>query len=384
MPAESRKRRPLAIGLLVLATTALTLVAAEVLLRLVPPSEPKVLGELSYSLADGTPVKNLKEALERGAIVEVPPPLPRPRYTWAPSQRFFLNYSDQAVLQHDWLDAQGRVPVRINASGLRERDEIQPEKPAGQRRVVCVGDSFTFGWGIPEERGWVRLLEEELRRSGQDIRTVNCGAVGTVCIDEYVAGLRHRFAKFQPDVVVLTICLNDLVPSSGLSLVVPVQPTGSRLLDLVLGVVGRGPLDLDPARDWVQELLDLPPAEAAAAGITDHDRPAEAMWSTGVPQQSLREAKAWCDSRKVPFLVVLWPFLQGLGPGRHYPFQKLHDLVAAECKAAGIPFADVLPALRDTPHEKLWVTPRDMHANPLAQQLALPVIRQLVHTHAGL
>jgi hypothetical protein len=285
------------------------------------------------------------------------------------------------------MDAQGRVPVRINAAGLRERDEITAAKPPGQRRILCVGDSFTFGWGVPEELGWVRRLEDELRAGGRDVRTVNCGAAGTVCVDEYVVALQHRFARFGPDAVVLTICLNDLIPSSGLNVIDPVRPSGSRLVDLVRGAFGRRPLDLDRSRDWVGELLALPREQALASGYATappggDDKPFDAMWSQGVPQRALREAKTWCDERRVPLLVVLWPFLQGLGPGRHYPFAKLHQLVAADCAAASIPFLDVLPSLRETRDEELWVTPADQHANPRAHALALPAITAFVRAHA--
>ena len=75
----------------------------------------------------------------------------------------------------------------------------------------------------------------------------------------------------------------------------------------------------------------------------------------------MREAKAWCDARKIPFMVILWPFLQGLGNGRFYPFQKIHDLVASDCAEAGIPFLDVLSQLKQTNAEDLWVTPADPH-----------------------
>jgi GDSL-like Lipase/Acylhydrolase family len=378
-------RRPVAIALLVTGAALVAGLMAELALRLLwhPPAP---LGRLGYADAQGQPVEGEdagQEAIARGIIVEVPPPTPRPRMMFAPGKDFFLCYRDHERLQRDFLDAQGRVRVHINPFGIRERDSITPAKPAGERRIVCIGDSFTFGWGIPEERGWVRRLEDELRRGGGAIRTVNCGAAGTVCIDEYVVGLQQRFHAFQPDAVILTICLNDLVPSSGLSLLDPAPPSGSRVVDLLRAAFGRGPLDLDPSRDWVQELLDLPAEQALAAGLADHDRPSEAFWSKGVPQTALRDAKAFCEARKIPFLVVLWPFLQGLGPGRHYPFQKLHDLVAADCQAAGIPFADVLPALRQTPHEQLWVTPGDMHANPRAQELALPVILDLVRRHVA-
>ncbi len=384
MPAARPRPRPVALVILATLALAVAVLAAELILRMLPPARGP-LGDLTYALPDGTPITPA-EGARRGAIVPVPPPRPRARWMFAPGSSFFLCYADAEVLRRDWLDEHGRVLVRINRFGLRERDEITADKPPGQRRVVCVGDSFTFGWGVPEQAGWVRRLEHELRGSGADVRTVNCGAAGTVCVDEYVVALQHRFHVFQPDAVVLTICLNDLIPSSGLTVIDPPRASGVRVLDLARGTFGRRPIDLDPQRDWVQELLDLPRDQALASGLAtappgSDDKPFEAMWSQGVPQRSLREAKAWCDARGIPLLVVLWPFLQGLGEGRHYPFAKLHALVAADCAAAGIPFLDVLPALRGTRDEELWVTPADMHANPRAHALALPAIAAFVREH---
>ncbi|MFN7669532.1 MAG: GDSL-type esterase/lipase family protein [Planctomycetota bacterium] len=364
-----------------MATTLAALAAAEFVLRLLPPSRP--LGELSYELPDRTPIDR-ETAVGEGRIVPVPWEAPRPRLMIAPNQRYFLRYTDQDVLRRDWLDAMGRVAVENNRFGLRDRADLDERKPAGQRRLLCLGDSFTFGWGIPAEQNWVRLLEDELRRDGADVRTINCGAAGTVCVDEYWYGLKNRFHAFEPDAVVVTLCLNDLIPSSGLNLGMPIRPSGIRLLDLLRGAVRRAPLDLDPTFDWVGYLLALPAAEGTAAGLYDpSDKPFEAMWSQGVPQKSLRETKAWCDARKVPLMVVLWPFLQGLGPGRFYPFAKLHALVAADCQQAGIPFLDVLPSLQATAAEDLWVTPADPHPNPLAQRLALPAITAFVRGQTG-
>lgn len=376
-----RRRRRLAAAAVAMATTLAALAAAEFVLRLLPPSRP--LGELSYELPDRTPI-DFETAVGEGRIVPVPWEAPRPRFMIAPNQRYFLRYTDQDVLRRDWLDAMGRVAVENNRFGLRDRADLDERKPAGQRRLLCLGDSFTFGWGIPAEQNWVRLLEDELRRDGADVRTINCGAAGTVCVDEYWYGLKNRFHAFEPDAVVVTLCLNDLIPSSGLNLGMPIRPSGIRLLDLLRGAVRRAPLDLDPAFDWVGYLLALPAAEGTAAGLYDpSNKPFEAMWSQGVPQKSLRETKAWCDARKVPLMVVLWPFLQGLGPGRFYPFAKLHALVAADCQQAGIPFLDVLPSLQATAAEDLWVTPADPHPNPLAQRLALPAITAFVRGQTG-
>ena len=81
-------------------------------------------------------------------------------------------------------------------------------------------------------------------------------------------------------------------------------------------------------------------------------------------------------------MVVMWPFLQGLGPGRHYPFQKIHDLVASDMAQAGVPFLDVTEALRPLRHEDLWVTPADTHPNPFAQKAVTPLVTEFVKAEA--
>ena len=372
----TRRRRALFALVMVALALAIGLVLVEVALRALW-QPPAALGQLTYETLDGEPVADLKAAAARGFVVPVASDkTPRPRYMFAPGRSFYLCYSDAERLGNDWFDERGRVLVRIDDQGLRERPEVVGEKPPGQQRIVCIGDSFTFGWGVPEELCWVRLLENDLRGVQRDVRTVNCGAAGALCVDEYEWGLRHRFGRLQPDAVVVTICLNDLIPSSGLFVQGPTPRTGLRTADLLLRAVSRSPLDLDPAIDWVQLLLDLP--LAGAGELYGTDKPFDAMWSQGTPQRSLLAMKAWCDERKLPLMIILWPFLQGLGPDRTYPFARLHEMVAKFCSDNNLAFLDVLPALRDTPAEKLWVTPADMHANPTAQRLATGAIAPFV------
>jgi len=380
VPRRPRLRTKL---LLLGAGLLLALAAGELLVRLLPARGP--LGSLFYQDAWRREAAGIQEAAARGLVVPVPPEqTPRPRFRFADGASFYICYRDQAVLQRPWLDDQGCVPVQISKWGIREREDVAPgNKQPGERRIVCIGDSFTFGWGIPVEQGWVRLLEDELRKGGQNVRTVNCGAAGAIVVDEYRWGLEHRFHVFQPDVVVVTLCLNDLLPSSGLFLLPPSRATGFRLYDL-LASAGRDPLALDPKVDWVQILLDLPKADGEANQMYNPDAPYDAMWSQHAPQQSLQSMRDWCRDRGIRLGVVLWPFLQGLGPGEFYPFAKIHREVASFCEKEGIPFLDLLPPLHAVvPTMDLWVTPADMHPNPRAQRLALPALVGFVQRLGG-
>jgi lysophospholipase L1-like esterase len=359
--------------------TLVALGLAELLVRVAMPV-PRVPGQLYFRDAGGVE-RDRSEALALGLIAPVhappgAPAPPRPRTTFAPGARFFVCYRDPDVLRRDWLDARGCVEVAFSRWGIREREEIGPDKPPGQRRVVCIGDSFTMGWGVRAEDTWVRRVEEILRRDGADVRTVNCGAAGAIVADEYAWALQHRFGAFQPDLVLVTLCLNDLLPTSGglCQLAPPRPPTGSALLDGMLARFGPGPLDLDPTVDWVGLLM----AEPAGSPLYSDDVPHAAMWSQGTPKRALREMRDWCRQRGIPFVVSLWPFLQGLGEGQYYPFAKIHDLVGAFCAEEGIPLLDLLPVLRGHRPEDLWVTPADMHANPRAQRLAAAAIAPFV------
>jgi hypothetical protein len=143
------------------------------------------------------------------------------------------------------------------------------------------------------------------------------------------------------------------------------------LRDMHRRLAGGQALDLDPSRDWVQELLDLPEDHLYYTGKGETR---SMYWAGGMPQQGLREMREWCASHGAQMAIVVWPLLQGLGEGRSYPFAKMHRLLREFCEAEGMPLLDLLPTFADTAQETLWVSPADMHPNELAQQLAAPAI----------
>ena len=49
-------------------------------------------------------------------------------------------------------------PVRVNSHGTRGR-EFSVEKPPNTFRIVSLGDSKTFGWGLSEEETYSGLVD---------------------------------------------------------------------------------------------------------------------------------------------------------------------------------------------------------------------------------
>jgi hypothetical protein len=65
------------------------------------------------------------------------------------------------------------IEYRINSKGLRD-DETAYEKPEGIFRIVLLGDSYTFGYGVPIEKHFSTLLEGYF----QNVEVINMGVSG--------------------------------------------------------------------------------------------------------------------------------------------------------------------------------------------------------------
>jgi lysophospholipase L1-like esterase len=126
------------------------------------------------------------------------------RWPWLVSDPFLL-----------WKNAPGyeQGPWRINAFGLRG-SELATRKPAETLRILCQGDSGTFGVFLrgPEAVGWdsyPELLKGALlARAARPVEVVNAGVLGYAALN----GLRQlelALLGFEPDVLVLRFGLND-------------------------------------------------------------------------------------------------------------------------------------------------------------------------------
>lgn len=100
-------------------------------------------------------------------------------------------------------------PMRTNALGFR--GPVFPrEKPASGRRIACLGDSFTFGWGVADGETYPVELQERLPAD----QVMNFGNPGNNVWNSLQ--VYRRFVRpYAPDVVVLGLYLNDAQPEGG-------------------------------------------------------------------------------------------------------------------------------------------------------------------------
>ncbi|MFQ5702076.1 MAG: SGNH/GDSL hydrolase family protein [Acidobacteriota bacterium] len=96
-----------------------------------------------------------------------------------------------------------------NAHGFNTPD-VPFRKPHGVFRIVALGDSSTFGWGVDPQRNYPFLLEVELKRRYPEakIEVVNLGVCGYTSLQGRVL-LEREALRYDPDVVILSYGSND-------------------------------------------------------------------------------------------------------------------------------------------------------------------------------
>ena len=102
------------------------------------------------------------------------------------------------------------VEVIISEQGLRDRD--YPRGPAaGGIRLVAIGDSFTFGWGVTADEAWPKVVERHGGGNNEKIEVLNFGFPGA-SPNDYSWMITRALDHFQPDIVLIgTLQGDDLI-----------------------------------------------------------------------------------------------------------------------------------------------------------------------------
>lgn len=108
-----------------------------------------------------------------------------------------------------WRD----VPVTINTLGLRGPD-IPATKPAGTVRVLVLGDSFTFGYLLPEDEAFPSVLQRILNDDRDVPATVINAGVPGYSIRNEREYLENRGLALAPDLVVVTASPGDMADAA--------------------------------------------------------------------------------------------------------------------------------------------------------------------------
>jgi len=107
------------------------------------------------------------------------------------------------------------VATHCNSDGFNDREFDDAQFGAQTKKILFVGDSFTFGI-YSHEDVFPHLVEQGLQAGGLDAVSINVGVIGSGP-KEYLRVLRHYGELMRPDIVVVTLFVgNDVTQSNRL------------------------------------------------------------------------------------------------------------------------------------------------------------------------
>jgi len=269
--------------------------------------------------------------------------IPLPEETFGivvPDADLFWRLKADAVL--DYGGEKGGC--RTNALGLRS-GPVGAKQP-GEFRILALGESTTFGVGVPDRLAYPQRLEALLRESGAcpQCRVINAG-VSAWSSFQSRRYLETEGLALQPDLVLVYHEINDYMPASfrnaGQSEAAMLR-SDLQLHDSMQETLGRRIVASSAFLRW----LTYHQARRAVAGLKDAPRfvPPDAI---GLPEIGLRplvvrtedEHRAKVNEAALPTRVP--------PPERRRMFEEMLAL----CRSRGIALVAIHPSYRATsPH----------------------------------
>jgi lysophospholipase L1-like esterase len=123
--------------------------------------------------------------------------------------------------------------VHTNSLGLRDQTPL--EKAPREFRILCLGDSWTFGQSVPAQDTFAERLEELVRQKlpGRPVSVINAGQPGYSYRQGYLL-LQEILPAYQPDLVML--CGFNYLSDQDVAALEAARPTCPLLASLARGL----------------------------------------------------------------------------------------------------------------------------------------------------
>lgn len=237
------------------------------------------------------------------------------------------------------------VKVSINSDGLRDK-EYSTEK-GDAYRMIFLGDSLTFGWGVEVEDTFQYILEEELSKTSPT-EIINFG-IGNYNTEQEVNLFFEKGVKYDPDKVVLFYFINDaeITPEKsglwflGYSHLISFY--WSRINSLINNIVA--------AKSFKEYYSNL--YEEGQEG-----------WANS--KNALIELRDYCRENGIALQVVLLPELHDTD---NTIFTQVYDKVSGFLEENGIDYMSLAKLFKGQGNPiELWVNYDDAHPNDVAHR----------------
>jgi lysophospholipase L1-like esterase len=278
------------------------------------------------------------------------------------------------------------VVVQHGPEGFRRPDPAPPEQPAA--RVLFLGDSFTWGWGVPQGQVFTDHLQ---RASGNRVSVENRGVNAFGTAQEYLLlqeTLRQRpYAKvavmfFNNDVVEniapkehrphIALVDGRLVPEN-----LPLPPRLQNPIDTFLDNHSRALLFFSYQFSLLQSRIRERFQGEQTKSASKDDMDYKTLPGYPITARLLVEMKTISEQHGAQFGVVYVPSQSEMSsqPADDPYVRAVHQMLTDICERAHIPLVDLVPRFYDETRRGAQLTfAHDGHWNPTGHQLAAEII----------
>lgn len=300
------------------------------------------------------------------------------RYTNLPSTEITFVYHDNSM---DYA-----ISHKTNSRGFRG-PEFLLSRPANRRRIAFLGDSFTFGEGVRDDRTFAvktsRYLNE-LVPEGDPTRyeSYNFG-VGGFNTNQTAVLLEETVLRYKPDVVVLAFTLNDAEPD----LFFYNKESGETERREREDHISEGISDPEPPDSFLYRfrlskmIWQLLRSRETTAHTIAYYRSLFEEGSEGweSARNALHRIIRVCADEGIECHVLLFPIFFQLND--NYPFTDIHKLIEEETMSAGAGsarFTDLFDLFKGMEDTDLWVHPTDQHPNEIAHDMVGRYLAEII------
>jgi len=249
-----------------------------------------------------------------------------------------------------------RKDPNINSAGFRGAN-FSVDKTLSTTRIAILGDSVAYGYSVPLEQTFARLLEKQLNDDGHTVEVLNFAVNGYSTVAELEL-YKTRVREYHPDIVLLAYVLNDPLPAS-----------------FVVQSVGSARKQAD-AFQWLSHATQLGAwvylKWQAITQKTDRLNNYQNMYANTdlwkSTTQSLVELSSLTKKEGAAFGVVIFPLLLDFND---YPMRDIHKQVNDVLQENGILHIDLLDDFSAIPYMDLRPHPNDdTHPNAIGHAIA--------------
>lgn len=251
------------------------------------------------------------------------------RRPWEINPGMFVRDPDLLWRLAPGFRAKPPLEMAINSLGYRGK-EFAPRKRAGVYRVLCVGDSVTFGVGVNDELTYPARLERSLREAaGREVEAINGGVLGYGTPQE-LRYLRKEGLSLEPDLVILEVCVNDFDDNSITERYQLLREFMEKARAIRDGRKGKIHALVGEARIFFIRLgCQVKTVRLKLSGEID---------PLAITASSLGQVKELCEKSGTPLLVVAFPHRGDARASR-----KLSAFLAAEAARLRLDLLDFFP-----------------------------------------